>query len=291
MLRTSTTTQMTESECQPIVSPSTSAGRTNTPRHLNESSESMQVAYHHDPGTDEKQLLLHVAFTRNLLIRFQAMIPYLRIRLALIIHPDSEGCFSISRNWISKILLPAEWEEVFSFFETWDIDCDASYEMQMVFEDAWLHLERMSNEISGSLDFLELGPNPPCLTTMDLHRPYGILWMTMMSTTAHTLVLTMRVPSFKSKAVIWWVLLTTPVIIPLCHCHHSLCTCVTLACPFLTQSACTFLMTCILPPMPSNLHLGRPSLMKVTQDILPPPTPPFNLIHQRRWNSKLHNGM
>jgi hypothetical protein len=31
--------------------------------------------------------------------------------------------------------------------------------------------------------------------------------------------------------------------------------------------------------------------MKVTQDILPPPTPPFNLIHQRRWNSKLHNGM
>jgi hypothetical protein len=88
---------------------------------LNESSESTQVAYYHNPGTDEKQLLLHVAFTRELPIRFQAMIPYLRIRLALIIHPNGEGRFSIWRNWISKILLPAIWEEVYSFFKAWDI--------------------------------------------------------------------------------------------------------------------------------------------------------------------------
>ena len=168
MLRTSTTTQTTESERQAVVSPSTSTGRTDTPRRLNESSESTQVAYRHDPGIDEKQLLLRVAFTRELPIRFQATIPYLRIRLASIIRPDGEGRFSISRNWISKILLPAIWEEVYSFFEAWDIDCDASYDMQTVFEDARLHPERMSDEISRGLDFSELGPHLPRLTTTDL---------------------------------------------------------------------------------------------------------------------------
>jgi hypothetical protein len=48
-------------------------------------------------------------------------------------------------------------------------DCDASYDMQIVFEDAQLHPDRLSDEISHGLNFLELGPNLLHLTTS--HRP------------------------------------------------------------------------------------------------------------------------
>jgi hypothetical protein len=175
--------------------------------------------------------------------------------------------------------------------------------MQIVFEDAQLHPDRLSDEISHGLNFLELGPNllhlttshrpgciewyktcmtPPnwsliwyctfvtnsvawltrclrdqlpwhmtwmCITASSracqqrqhrilqqppfriafTHLTYALHWLMTLCHTCHlqaiillqlrlsgllrmttTLVLTMRVPSFGNKAIIWWVLLTKP---------------------------------------------------------------------------------